>query len=62
MEIEKALNTRVNYNFAIDLDGHRYVELPDGNTTVQTQQAQQADTYPVQEKQQKQDEPEGTIG
>ena len=28
-EIEKALNSRVNYNYAIDLSGNKYIELAD---------------------------------
>ena len=28
-EIEKALNTRVNYNYAIDMGGNKYIELAD---------------------------------
>ena len=28
--IEQALNSRVNYNFAIDLSGNRHIELSDG--------------------------------
>ncbi len=33
-EIEKALNKRINYNFAIDLDGNRYVEQADYSTEI----------------------------
>ena len=33
-EIEKSLNLRVNHNFAIDIEGNRYIELPDGSTEV----------------------------
>lgn len=32
MEIEKTLNTKVNYNFSIDLKGNKYLEMPDGST------------------------------
>ena len=38
-EIEKALNTRVNYNFAIDLKGNKYVELPDGTVEKEEKQS-----------------------
>ena len=32
--IEAALNGRGVHNFAIDVDGNRYVEQPDGSTVV----------------------------
>merc|ERR1712004_721988 len=34
-EMEKAMNTRINYNFAIDLSGNRFVEQPDGSVVQQ---------------------------
>ncbi|ELU09197.1 hypothetical protein CAPTEDRAFT_224390 [Capitella teleta] len=34
-EIDQALNTRVSYNWAVDKDGKRYVEAPDGSIEVQ---------------------------
>ena len=36
LEIEKALNKTVNYNFAIDLEGSRYVEKSDKSAEVVT--------------------------
>ena len=34
-EIEKALNVRINYNFAIDLEGNKYIEMSDGSIELQ---------------------------
>jgi len=34
VEIEKVLNRRVNYNFAIDLEGNRHLEQADGSTVL----------------------------
>jgi len=34
LEIEKVLNRRVNYNFAIDLEGNRHIEQADGTTVL----------------------------
>jgi len=39
--IESALNTRRVHNFAIDVDGHRYIEQPDGSTIVRRISEQQ---------------------
>ena len=36
VDIEKALNSRTTHSFAIDTEGNRYVELPDGSTEIQT--------------------------
>ena len=36
LEIEKALNKTVNYNFAIDLQGNRHVEKSDKSAEVVT--------------------------
>ena len=35
-EIEKALNIRINYNFAVDLEGNRYMEMADGSIEMET--------------------------
>ena len=31
---------RVSYNYAVDKDGNRYVELADGSTTAETKEAE----------------------
>ena len=36
---------RVNYNFAVDLEGNRYIELPDGSVEKQDE----ADLYRIYE-------------
>ena len=48
-EIEKALNMRVNYNFAIDLDGNRYIERPDGNVSIETTSEETKRVYSTEE-------------
>jgi len=40
--IESALNTRRVDNFAIDVDGNRYIEQTDGSTVVRHKSEQQA--------------------
>lgn len=35
-EIEKALNVRINYNFAIDLEGNKYIEMSDGSIELES--------------------------
>jgi len=38
--IEAALNSRYTENFAIDLDGNRYIEQPDGSTVIRSSSEQ----------------------
>ena len=47
-EIEKSLNTRISYNFAIDSKGNKYVELPDGSVAKEDKQAKAQDVQQAQ--------------
>ena len=38
---------RVNYNFAIDVEGNRYIETPDGSTLAETKAAEQVGKHNI---------------
>jgi hypothetical protein len=48
MEIDRALNTRVSYNWAIDTEGRRYMEDADGS--IEVKEALEATTLKTETK------------